>query len=157
MYYSYNQFKQDADSLVHQITGSGKFYDYVVGIVRGGAIPAVYLSHRLGIPMRTVSWSTFHSDQMRESALDIAEDIAEGKNVLLVDDILDSGRTMKELLEDWGCVRDKVGIAVMIYNKDQSIKPDYCGTTISRESYKEWVHFWWESDPGSTSTPSIPT
>ena len=27
--------------------------------------------------MRTVSWSTFHGDQMRECAMDIAEDVAE--------------------------------------------------------------------------------
>lgn len=146
MKYTYNQFVIDADSLVDQIISSGKFYDYVVGVVRGGTIPAVYLSHRLGIPMRTVSWSTFHSDQMRESALDIADDIQDGKNVLIVDDILDSGRTMKELLEDWGCDRDKVGIACLIYNKDQAIKPDYYGTLISRETYSDWVHFWWEAD-----------
>jgi xanthine phosphoribosyltransferase len=150
MFYSFDQFTQDADLLVDQITGSGKFYDYVVGIVRGGAIPAVYLSHHLGIPMRTVSWSTFHSDQMRECAMDIAEDISEGKSILLVDDILDSGRTMKELLEDWGCDRDKVGIAVLIYNKQQELKPDYFGTVIDRETQPEWVTFWWEKSDGST-------
>lgn len=146
MYYSHNDFVKDADSLVHQITGSGKFYDYIVGIVRGGAIPAVYLSHRLGIPMRTVSWSTFHSDQMRESAMDIAEDIENGKNILLVDDILDSGRTMRELLEDWGCVRDKIGIAVMIHNIRQETMPDYYGRTIDRDVDTDWVNFWWEKD-----------
>lgn len=151
MFYSYNDFKRDADTLVDQITGSGKFYDYVVGVVRGGAIPAVYLSHRLGIPMRTVSWSTFHSDQMRECAIDISDDIMDGKSVLIVDDILDSGRTMQELLDDWGCGRDKVGIACLIYNKDQPIVPDYYGTLISRESYKEWVHFWWEADDATTT------
>lgn len=150
MRYSFTHFKKDADSLVHQITGSGKFYDYVVGVVRGGAVPAVYLSHRLGIPLRMVSWSTFHSDQMRESALDIADDIADGKSILIVDDILDSGRTMKELLEDWGCDRSRVGIACLIYNKDQEIVPDYYGTLISRESYKDWVNFWWEADYDDT-------
>lgn len=146
MHYSFIDFKQDADSLVEQITNSGKFYDYAVGVVRGGAIPAVYMSHRLGIPMRTVSWSTFHGDQMRESALDIAEDIENGKSVLIIDDILDSGRTMRELLEDWGCDRDKVGIAVLLYNPSQPIKPDYYGTILDRSVNPEWVHFWWEAD-----------
>ena len=146
MYYSFDYFKQDVDSLADQILNSGKFYDYIVGVVRGGTIPAVYLSHRLEIPMRTVSWSTFHGDQMRESALDIADDIADGKSVLIVDDILDSGRTMKELLADWGQPRDKIGIASLLYNPRQDVKPDFYGRILDRDSYTDWVYFWWEAD-----------
>ncbi len=151
MYYSVENFKEDADSLVKQIINSGEFYDYIVGIVRGGTIPAVYLSHRLGIPMRTVSWSTFHGDQMRESALDIAEDIADGKKILLVDDILDSGRTMRELLEDWGCDRSKVAMAVLVHNVRQETIPNFFGRTIDRETNTDWVDFWWEADNGATN------
>lgn len=146
MFYSHADFIHDADDLVHQITGSGKFYDYIVGIVRGGTIPAVYLSHRLGIPMRTVSWSTFHKEQMRESAMDIADDIADGKSILIVDDILDSGRTITELLEDWGHRREQVGIAVLINNIRQPVIPDYYGKTIDRDVNKDWVNFWWEKN-----------
>lgn len=146
MFYSFHDFKQDADSLVEQITTSGQFYDYIVGVVRGGAIPAVYLSHRLGIPMRSVAWSTFHKDQMIESALDIADDIDHGKKILIVDDILDSGRTMKELLEDWGHPRSNVGIAVLINNIRQDIVPDFRGRVIDRDVDKEWINFWWEKD-----------
>lgn len=146
MYYSFEDYKEDVDSLVKQIINSGQFYDYVVGVVRGGAIPAVYLSHRLGIPMRTVSWSTFHGDQMRESAMDIADDVAEGKKILVVDDILDSGRTMRELIEDWGCDRSQIGIAVLVHNVRQDTTPDYFGRKIDRETNKDWVYFWWEAD-----------
>lgn len=146
MYYSHAHFSKDIDDLVHQIAGSGKEYDYIVGVVRGGAIPAVCLSHRLNLPMRTVSWSTFHKDQMRECAMDIADDIADGKRILIVDDILDSGRTLKELLEDWGCDRDKIGVAVLIYNKSQELKPDYYGTVIDRTEFSDWINFWWEKD-----------
>ncbi len=151
MYYSVENFKEDADSLVKQIINSGEFYDYIVGIVRGGTIPAVYLSHRLGIPMRTVSWSTFHGDQMRESALDIAEDIADGKKILLVDDILDSGRTMRELLEDWGCDRSKVAMAVLVHNVRQETIPNFFGRTIDIETNTDWVEFWWGADNGATN------
>lgn len=147
MYYSFEDYSYDINSLVHQITGSGKFYDYVVGVVRGGAIPAVCLSHRLGIPMRTVSWSTFHNDQMREYAMDIAEDVANGKSILIVDDILDSGRTIKELMKDWECDRNKVGIAVLLYNIEQELRPDFYGRTIDRRTDKDWINFWWEADP----------
>jgi len=156
MFYSYNNFKQDVDSIVSQVINSGEFYDYIVGIVRGGAVPAVYLSHRLGIPMRTVSWSTFHGDQMRESAMDIADDISDGKKILLVDDILDSGRTMKELLQDWGCERSKIGIAALIYNTRQEITPNYYGRPIDRNENKDWVNFWWETDDDALDIPLKP-
>ena len=101
--------------------------------------------------MRTVSWSTFHGDQMRESALDIAEDIADGKKILLVDDILDSGRTMRELLEDWGCDRSKVAMAVLVHNVRQETIPNFFGRTIDRETNTDWVDFWWEADNGATN------
>ena len=146
MKYSMTNFADDIESITDQIFKSGKFYDYLVGVVRGGAIPAVCLSHRLGIPMKTVSWSTFHGDQMKESAWDIAEDIADGKKILVVDDILDSGRTIRELLEDWETTRDKIDVAVLIYNTDQEHKPDYCGRKIDKSKDPSWVTFWWEKE-----------
>lgn len=146
MFYSYNDFTQDADSLVDQVLNSGKFYDYIVGVVRGGCIPAIYLSHRLEIPVRMVSWSTFHPEQMRESALDIAEDITTGKSILLIDDIIDSGRTTRELIEDWGCDRNQIGIGALIYNTDQDVKPNFFGRTINRQVDTAWITFWWEKN-----------
>lgn len=146
MRYSETNFVDDIDRIERNIINSGKHYDYIVGIVRGGAIPAVCLSHRLELPMKCVSWSTFHADQMKESAWDIAEDIADGKRILVVDDILDSGRTIKELLEDWDAKREQIDIAVLIYNTDQKIAPDYYGRKIDKGVDPSWVTFWWEKE-----------
>ena len=83
---------------------------------------------------------------MKESAWDIAEDIQDGKRLLIVDDILDSGRTIRELLEDWGARRDQIDVAVLIYNTDQGIVPDYYGRRVDKSKDPSWVHFWWEAD-----------
>lgn len=144
MFYSNQDFLQDIDKLAHDIVVAGEEIDYIVGIARGGLLPAVLLSHRLDVPMRSVSWSTFHKDQMREHAYDIADDINEGKRVLLIDDILDSGRTIQELLEDWGCARDQIRLAVLLHNTDQSIVPDFHGRKFSRAALPQWIDFWWE-------------
>ena len=146
MRYSESDFRDDIDVIQRAIINSGKHYDYIVGIVRGGAIPAVCLSHRLEMPMKCVSWSTFHADQMKESAWDIAEDIQEGKRILVVDDILDSGRTIRELLEDWGAKREQIDIVVLIYNTDQKITPDYYGRKIDKSIDPSWITFWWEAE-----------
>lgn len=144
MYYSSNDFIDDVDKIANEVIVSGIEIDYIVGVTRGGLLPAVLLSHRLDVPMRTVSWSTFHKEQMREHAYDIADDISEGKNILLVDDILDSGRTVAELLEDWECDRDRIKIAVLLHNTTQSIIPDFWGRQFSRTTNPEWIDFWWE-------------
>lgn len=146
MHYSINEFTDDINRIAERVIMSGKHYDYIVGVVRGGAIPAVCLSHRLGLPMKCVSWSTFHSDQMKESAWDVAEDILEGKKILLIDDILDSGRTFRELFEDWGVTADQVDTAVLIYNTDQSMVPQYYGRKINKAVDPSWVTFWWEAE-----------
>lgn len=146
MHYSTIEFINDIDRIAERVIMSGKEYDYIVGVVRGGAIPAVCLSHRLGLPMKCVSWSTFHAGQMRESAWDVAEDVHEGKKILLVDDILDSGRTFKELFEDWGVQKEQVDVAVLIYNTDQGIVPEYYGRRINKAVDPSWVTFWWESE-----------
>lgn len=148
MKYNYEMFSEDVNNLVHQIMSKGDRIDYIVGIVRGGSIPAVCLSHHLEIPMRNVSWSTFHPEQMKECALDIAEDVHEGKKILLVDDIVDSGRTIMELLTDWNCKREQIKIASLIYNTSQPVVPDFYARTINRDTYKDWVYFWWEKQNG---------
>lgn len=148
MKYTYDMFSDDINSLIHQIMSKADPIDYIVGIVRGGSIPAVCLSHQLNVPMRNVSWSTFHSDQMKEHAFDIAEDIYEGKKILLVDDIIDSGRTTMELIKDWECKREQIKIASLLYNTAQPVVPDFYARTIDRNVNKDWVYFWWEKQVG---------
>lgn len=144
MFYSYQDFHSDCKKIADDIIMSGKQIDYIVGVVRGGAMPAVCLSHLLELPMRCVSWSTFHPQQMREHALDVSEDIGDGKTILLVDDIIDSGRTIEELLDDWEQPRDKLLIAALMHNTDQNITPDFVGRQFSRKERTEWIDFWWE-------------
>lgn len=151
MYYTYEMFTDDCFRIVDEIKTAKKQYDYIVGVARGGSIPAVYLSHRLNLPMKNVSWSTFHAEQMRESAIDVADDIFEGKKILIVDDILDSGRTMKELMNDWGCKRNDIDIAVLVYNVGQDIIPTFYGRQINKNLNNEWIDFWWETDRQKTS------
>ena len=104
--------------------------DYIVGLTRGGLVPAVMLSHYLDIPMFTLNVSLRDGDG-RESNLWMAEDalgpqtkdrfindandigsileaasslLEEGatyKNILIVDDINDQGSTINWIMDDW--------------------------------------------------------
>ena len=150
--------------------------DYIVGITRGGLIPATMLSHYLDVPMHTLDVSFRDSGMGPESNLWMAED-AFGyvnkedrqdenmvsdpklrKNILIVDDINDSGRTLQWIKDDWesGCMprsedwndvwHHNVQFAVMVENTASSFKGvDFCGTEINKAETPAWVVFPWEN------------
>ena len=135
--YPYNEYKKDLNSLVKQIQKKNVKYDLVLGVERGGLIPAVHLSHRLQIPLKTLSWSS----QLKDGSM-LTWFILRNKKILLVDDIVDSGKTF---LEIFGKYWD-MDTAVLIYNNinESKIKPDYYGRMINRKDTPEWFDFWWE-------------
>lgn len=75
--------------------------DLLVGVVRGGAIPAVHLSHQLSVPVTMLEWQTRDGDH-KEDNEDIKKAILNGKTVVFVDDINDSGLTAKQITEHYG-------------------------------------------------------
>lgn len=94
--------------------------DFIYGLPRGGLIPATMLSYKLNIPLLT--------DLTHLTKLD---------NVLIVDDIADSGETLKELLKDMRAY----GIYTIFYKLESIIEP----TWYSSLAYpKEWIVFPWE-------------
>jgi len=95
--------------------------DYIVGITRGGMPLAVILSHMLDIPCNALKISLRDGDSENESNCWMAEDAygyisepdrdgvwenltsnnASRKNILIVDDINDTGATFQWLQKDW--------------------------------------------------------
>ena len=108
---------------------SGWKPDYIVGITRGGLIPAVMISQYLGVPMHTLGVSLRDGSggesnlwmaedalgpNSRERLVDDADDIGgilsaasdllengTYKEILLVDDINDTGATFNWIIDDW--------------------------------------------------------
>jgi hypoxanthine phosphoribosyltransferase len=153
--YTYNDFVNGIDSIVNQIKESDFNPDYIVGIVRGGAVPAVHLSHKLKIPVQMVHWSTrdLTDGWSNESNGWIPEDLIDGKRILIVDDIVDGGETIRELLEDWRLSVSGAGdlplhnirVCAIFYNTAQQTKVDYYDCTIDRNEDKRWVVLPWEA------------
>lgn len=93
------KLKQGLREIVRSIDNSEIEFDYIVGISRGGLVPAVYLSHMLEKPLLTLDFSTrddmLVSNDYRKDLRIMAEDILKNKcKILIVEDIVDSGKTM---------------------------------------------------------------
>jgi len=148
--YKKKDFDKDIDTLVAKINKSKVKFNYIVALSRGGLIPGVVLSHKLDVRLVPINWSTRDNPMDREYNCWIPEDINEGKKILVVDDIIDSGEALRTMFEDWNssvCNKlntENIYIASLIYNKDQSIVPNFYGTKISRKKTPEWFEFWWE-------------
>jgi hypoxanthine phosphoribosyltransferase len=152
--YNYSDFRDGVESIARQVEESGYEPDLIVGVVRGGSVPAVYLSHRLKIPVQMVHWNTRDSSKWgNESNTWIPEEMVGGLKILLVDDIVDGGDTIRELLADWqtsvadmgNLPVDNIRIACMIYNTSQDVAPNFFHRTINRHEDQRWVIFPWEA------------
>lgn len=135
--YTREMFDDAIDNLVHQIKHSGVEYTYIVGLTRGGLIPAVVLSHKLGVPMLASNWAT----DRKKPSLTLMDILDNPRNkVLLVDEILDSGNTVKSFMD----IHGKTDVAVLVYNIEQEVVPNYYVKSIHRSVFPDWIEFWWE-------------
>lgn len=103
---SWDHIETQTLEIVRQISSSRWQPDYVVGITRGGLIPATLISHWLDCQMHTLDVRLRDGgDGDCESNLWMAEDAfgykCEPKKILIVDDINDSGATLNWIVQDW--------------------------------------------------------
>ena len=160
VYYDYIKVQEWVNKISFQMYKDNWRPDYIVGLTRGGLIPAVYLSHWLDIPMWTLKVS-LRDDGQTETNAWMAED-AYGyneapKNILIVDDINDSGKTMQWIKQDWQsscCPTDprwqsiwnnNVRFAVLTHNTVSEFQDiDYMAQEINKHQDPQWVVYPWE-------------
>lgn len=150
-------FGQAERELAAQIVASGWMPDLIIAIARGGLIPAGALGYAIGIKAMgamNVEFYTGVGQTLEEPViLPPLMDASElpGKKVLVVDDVADSGKTLRMVMEllaheglDLGGQTVHVEArSAVIYRKPRSVfTPDYCW----RETDK-WINFPWSVLP----------
>lgn len=120
----------------------------LVGVGRGGLAPAVYLSHRLGLPVVSVDHSA-KIEPFGEALIEVlARHSCAGDRLLFVEDINDSGKTIGELraaLARHGADPENIRFAVLLDNVRSSQRVDYRFRPIDRQVQKDWFVFPWEA------------
>lgn len=147
-YIAYEDFLTKARGLSKTLaTGSWK-PDFIIGIGRGGLVPAVYISHELQVPMLSIDHSSKVPGFADELLGKVATKSSEGTRLLFVDDINDSGGTIvyiRKLLADNGCNPENLKFAVLMDNIRSQARVDYAAETIDRAEDKRWFVFPWEA------------
>ena len=126
---------------------------FLIGIGRGGLVPAVFLSHATGLPTLSCDLSSQVKDFADEVLVRLAartrpDEGGSGERLLFVDDINDSGRTiglLRTALAEAGAVEGSVRFATLIDNRVSTQRVDYAARTIDRTTTKDWYVFPWEA------------
>ncbi len=148
---SWEQFHRDARALAWRLSGAGPFHT-VVGITRGGLVPAAVVARELGIRVvETVSVSSYDYDKQGEIQVlkPISAAIAGengGAGVLIVDDLVDTGATARVVRE----MMPKAHFAT-VYAKPAG-RP-LVDTFVTEVSQDTWIYLPW--DMGLQFTPPI--
>jgi hypoxanthine phosphoribosyltransferase len=155
VFYSWSQVQGAVLEIARQMQAHNWRPDYIVGITRGGAIPAVLLSQYTGIPMRPLEVSLRDGGNCT-SDLGMAEDAYNGKNILIVDDINDQGSTIAWIKEDWksGCLPNhpvwktiwghNVRVATLTNNLSSNEDVDYSVWEVNKAEEDCWLVYPWE-------------
>ena len=147
---SWDQIHRDARALAWRLDGKGPgeggAWRAVVGITRGGLVPAMIVSRELDIRVvDTISVKSYLSgggqaDQRREAKVLKAPDaglMGDGSGILVVDDLVDSGKTL-ELIRS---LYPKAHFATVYAKPHGKPQVDSYITEVSQDT---WIFFPWD-------------
>lgn len=135
--------------LADQVRKSGFVPEVIVGIQRGGCVPAVFLAHLLQVQtfcsfgIRTTSTDAVRSTREKPRVTSrTALKCVRGKHVLIVDDVTNSGTTLETAKAEVGRFgASSYKTAVVIWDGDGS---SGCAADYVAEYTPGWVTFPWE-------------
>ena len=154
VYYTFDNMKTDLSIIVRDMANDQWRPDVIVGVARGGHIPAVMLSHYYDINYKSIKVQFRDSKDSMTSITAEMNDFpasfsTQHKNVLVVDDINDSGKTFQYIESNVGTQRQKdtmpvVKYAALVDNICSPFSTDYSAREINKEQDPSWIVFPWE-------------
>lgn len=139
---SYDMLHTAALTLIKEARQFG-WIDAVVAPVRGGLFFGVIASHKLNVPLHAVNYSSkigAGDDKNHDNVLPMGE---WGNTILLVDDIIDSGNTMKEITDYYTAKGIKVITAAFHFKEGSVFHPDLYFWRIPSDS--EFINYPYEA------------
>lgn len=141
---SWDQLHRDARALAWRLDGHGPddgAWRAVVAITRGGMAPAMIVARELDIRLvDTISVKSYHKQSQSEPEViktPSAPEIGDGTGVLIIDDLVDSGRTLEVVRKHL----PKAHIATVYAKPKGRPQVDSFITEVSQDT---WIFFPWD-------------
>jgi len=142
LYYPYKEFREDLKTLTQKIDQP---FDAILGIARGGLSMAQMLGEYYDLRKVYAINTIGYEDTQKKESVEVFNipDLKSAKQVLIVDDIVDSGDTLVEILKVLERQYPSVTFlsASLFYKKTAKITP----TWYVKEP-KGWIDFFWSVD-----------
>jgi len=142
IYYSYQEYREDLKALTQKID---RPFDAILGIARGGLSMVQMLGEYYDMrEVYAINTIGYDDTQKKESTKVFnMPDLKSAKQVLIVDDIVDSGDTLIEVLAVLNKTYPSITFitASLFYKKTAKIAP-----TWHVKEPKGWIEFFWSED-----------
>ena len=138
-YISWPEYGNLAEALAEKVRSGEKKFDLVIGVARGGMPVAMVVSDHIGVRVDFVNVKSYNGIAQRgvPKILSTVTEEIRGRNVLVVDDLIDQGDTMKTVRKHLGEHKPRLLEAAVLFKKPWSrVEPDYYLEVTDR-----WVVF----------------
>lgn len=148
-----DDIKNYCGALVQQMSVMHYRPGIIVAPVRGGLGLGVMLSHYFQVPMLALPLSTRdypNSEAFKRAEAVVAQSLIMANDVLVVDDINDTGRTLEAIHAMYGKreLAHWVRYAVLLEKPSSKFSANFVAEEISAEAEQDWVVFpyedWWQ-------------
>ena len=139
-YYGYDEFVRDLKLLITKIDWE---FNAIVAISRGGLTIAHFLGEYYNIRNVFTINAIGYDDQKKLDEVRIFNipDLRGFRNVLVVDEIVDSGETMQKVMQKLGTFDVDLKSAVIFVKPHAIYQPDFFVQYTT-----EWIDFFWTRD-----------
>ena len=176
-YYNWQDVETACTNIALQMYKDKWRPDYIVGITRGGNVPATILSNMLGVrgealkvSLRDATGESESNCWMSSDAFGYVDedervntksrwDISKRKNILIVDDINDTGATFDWIKQDWqaSCLPNEESWNTVWHNNvrfatiTDNLSSDFNGTVdysvheVNKAEQDVWLVYPWEN------------
>ncbi len=139
-FYGFEEFDEDVKMIAKELSAYG--CDTIVAVARGGMTFGHFLAEYMHIRELYCLNSVHYDDQKKLDYIKIFNipDLSKSKKTVVVDDIIDSGETMQNIIallqEKFPNTEFKT--ASIFYKSNSIVKPDF-----SVKEAKKWIRFFW--------------